>query len=361
MRVKIFGAGSIGNHLSNAARSLGWEVDICDISNDALERTKNLIYPSRYKKWDEKIGLYLNHEAPKGIYDLIFIGTPPKFHIPLAIEALKENPQGILIEKPLCTPDLNGADDLVAFSEDKNIPVYVGYDHTLAESTQLFLSKCISNEDIVWETLDVQFREHWGGIFNAHPWLNGPGDSYLGYSELGGGSTCEHSHALNLWQYFSQVLGKGQIVEVQAMMDFFVEDKVKYDKCAFFNLKTEKNFTGRVVQDVITKPSSKKARIQSGDAYLEWLCSYKENSDLVTNNINSEMEEIVFKKSRPEDFIVELKHIQNNLNYKEISPISLRNGLNTMLVIGAGFLSNKIKKNVFIDYSVGYNYKAFSY
>ena len=73
MKVKILGAGSIGNHLANAARSLDWEVHLCDISNDALKRTKNLIYPGRYKKWDERIKLYNNNKAPKGIYDIIFI------------------------------------------------------------------------------------------------------------------------------------------------------------------------------------------------------------------------------------------------------------------------------------------------
>ena len=40
--------------------------------------------------------------------------------------------------------------------------------------------------------------EHWGGIFNAHPWLNGPKDSYLGFTSKVGGSLCEHSHGLNL-------------------------------------------------------------------------------------------------------------------------------------------------------------------
>ena len=33
MRVKIYGAGSIGNHLANASRKLNWEVDIYDINH----------------------------------------------------------------------------------------------------------------------------------------------------------------------------------------------------------------------------------------------------------------------------------------------------------------------------------------
>ena len=38
------------------------------------------------------------------------------------------------------------------------------------------------------QTLDVEFREYWGGIFEAHPWLNGPQDSYLGFWKRGGGA-----------------------------------------------------------------------------------------------------------------------------------------------------------------------------
>ena len=48
MKIKIYGAGSIGNHLANASRTLGYSVDICDIDPAALERTKTQIYPSRY-------------------------------------------------------------------------------------------------------------------------------------------------------------------------------------------------------------------------------------------------------------------------------------------------------------------------
>ena len=45
MKVKIYGAGSIGNHLANASRQMGWSVDICDVDRSALKRTKNEIYP----------------------------------------------------------------------------------------------------------------------------------------------------------------------------------------------------------------------------------------------------------------------------------------------------------------------------
>ena len=42
-----------------------------------------------------------------------------------------------------------------------------------------------------------------GVVFAAHPWLSGPWETYLGYTERGG-ALAEHSHALNLWQYLAE-------------------------------------------------------------------------------------------------------------------------------------------------------------
>src|SRR5687768_13399421 len=133
-RVKIHGAGSIGNHLANASRALGWEVDVCDIDPAALARTRNDIYPSRYGSWDEKIGLFQSEEAPRGGYDLIFIGAPPDSHVPLARAALEEKPRAILVEKPVCGPDLAGLKELASSCRALGIMGFVGYDHVVGKA-----------------------------------------------------------------------------------------------------------------------------------------------------------------------------------------------------------------------------------
>ena len=76
MRVKVIGAGSIGNHLSHAARCLGWSVDLIDCDAAALERARNEIYPTRYGRWDEAIRLFTPDGAPNGGYDLILSARP---------------------------------------------------------------------------------------------------------------------------------------------------------------------------------------------------------------------------------------------------------------------------------------------
>ena len=91
-RVKIFGAGSIGNHLAHASRELGWEVVVCDVDQAALIRMQEETYPSRYGQWDCSINLCLSNEAPVGGFDLICVGTPPDQHVTLALQALEERP-----------------------------------------------------------------------------------------------------------------------------------------------------------------------------------------------------------------------------------------------------------------------------
>ena len=213
-KVKVLGAGSIGNHLANASRRCGWQVAICDLDPAALERTRNEIYPSRYGAWDEAIELYPVGDAPKSVYDLIVIGTPPDAHVDLAIEAIAEGPRAVLVEKPVCGPDLTRAQEMFDLAKERGVRLFVGYDHVVGASAVHALEKARSLGRI--ETLDVEFREYWGGIFAAHPWLDGPQDSYLGFWKRGGGASGEHSHAINLWEYFARGLGAGEVTEVKS-------------------------------------------------------------------------------------------------------------------------------------------------
>ena len=84
MKVKIYGAGSIGNHLGHACRNKGWDVLMCDSDPAALERTKQDIYPSRYGAWDEAIRLVTPDQLPDEDFDLVIIGTPPDSHLAIA-------------------------------------------------------------------------------------------------------------------------------------------------------------------------------------------------------------------------------------------------------------------------------------
>jgi predicted dehydrogenase len=363
-KVKIHGAGSIGNHLAQASRRMGWDVDICDIDSQALFRTKNQIYPSRYGEWDENINLYKSSDAPIGGYDLIIIGTPPDSHMELAISAVREGAKAVLVEKPLCTPSLEGAQELYDEAKKSGCLVFVGYDHAISKSA-LKMSNFLDTKilgDII--TLDVEFREFWGGIFKAHPWLAGPEDSYLGYFNRGGGACGEHSHAINLFQSFSHASKIGRINEVSASMDFIDSKGLNYDSISLLNFKTEKNILGRVIQDVVTQPTRKWARAQCEEGFIEWYCGNKPETDCIVYSKNSESAKVIeISKTRPDDFFEEMKHInevlENDAMYSQ-SPISLDRGLETMLVIAASYKSVRKKCPVKINYNSGFSDKAFS-
>ena len=348
MDILIFGAGSIGNHLANASKRLNWSVTILDIDPKALQRTKEEIYPQRYGSWDESIKLIDNIENLEKKPDLIIIGTPPDSHIKLASVALNLNPKAILIEKPLCTPSREGLNEFKVASANSSTKIFVGYNHILGSACQK-INTIINSKDFGEViTIDVEFREHWGGIFSAHNWLSGPSDSYLGFYEKGGGATGEHSHAINLWQYFAELTEFGDVVDVNAYMEFIKENNCNYDRLSLINLKSDKNLVGRVIQDVVTKPSRKWARIQFEKGFIEWECESNTNDSIKFQDNSMPLPEIInFPKTRPDDFIAELKHINENIKKNsDVSPISLKRGCDTMAIISAAYESGLCGKSI---------------
>ncbi len=364
MKTKVFGAGSIGNHLSNAARRLGWDVFLCDIDAAALERTRAEIYPQRYGVFDDAIRLVEVKDAPRGGFDLICIGTPPDHHIDLAFDAIAEVPRAIMIEKPVCRPDLERAQELHDAARATGIATFVGYDHVVGAAAcaadDTFRSGAIGK----LVTLDVEFREYWGGIFAAHPWLDGPHDSYLGYWQRGGGASGEHSHAINLWQHFARTADAGNVISVTADLDYVRDGTVDYDRICALNLTTESGLVGRVIQDVVTQPPRKWARLQGDHGFIEWQCTPRPDADLVRWQFgDAAPAEKYFTKTRPDDFIAELRHIADVLDpttpaTAATSPIALSRGLDTLRIIAAAHLSAAEHRTVRIDPAAGYSREA---
>ena len=361
-KAKIYGAGSIGNHLTYACRAKGWDVLMCDIDPEALKRTQSDIYPSRYGSWDPDIRLSTIDNLPDEDFDLVIIGTPPDSHLRLAKEVLKTKPpRVVLIEKPLCTPSLEGVQEILELQLVTGSFVAVGYNHTLTENTKR-VAHYLAQQSIGQPlTISATFREHWGGIFAAHPWLSGPQDTYLGFFDRGGGACGEHSHAINIWQHFAHVSGMGRIVEVSAMLDLVDDGRVKYDRICLANVRTETGFVGDIAQDVVTEPANKSVRIQGTNGCLEWFVNFDPDHDAIRFwDGKKEIQEELIPKTRPDDFKGEIDHIETILTEgaREDSPISLERGLDTMLVIAAVHVSHQQRKSVKINYELGYRLES---
>ncbi|MGB9499228.1 MAG: Gfo/Idh/MocA family protein [Dissulfuribacterales bacterium] len=358
-KVVIYGAGSIGNHLAHACRTKGWDVVMCDVDPEALKRTKEDIYPSRYGRWDQEIRLSSPDMVSGESFDVAVIGVPPDMHVRLATEVLEKNPpEVLLIEKPLCTPSLDGVQKLVELQKATGCFVAVGYNHCLTENSKHAARLLAENKIGKAITISARFREHWGGIFNAHPWLSGPVDSYLGFSDRGGGASGEHSHAINIWQHFARLAGGGRIVKVSATMDMIADGIVKYDRICLINVRTENGLVGDIVQDVVTEPPQKNVRIQGEIGFLEWIVNADDKHDAVRykDGLNDVRDKII-PKTRPDDFKGEIDHIEAILNGGDRpgSSISLARGLDTMMVIAAAHISFRHKRSVKIDYDRGYS------
>tara|TARA_B100000989_G_C19531606_1_gene470277 strand:+ start:1261 stop:2337 length:1077 start_codon:yes stop_codon:yes gene_type:complete len=351
MKVLILGCGSIGNHLANASRRMDWEVSMCDVDPNAIKRTKDLIYPSRYGGWDDKIKFIEFPTSEISKFDMVIVGTPPDTHIDLAIQALKIKPKCILIEKPLCGLDFSNIDQLINLANEENVKLFIGYDHSLSKAIAELKRLLDNNNFGKVETIDVDFREEWSGIFAAHPWLDGPSDSYLGYSKRGGGAAGEHSHGIHLWQYLSKISGQGTVTSVNCTMKKFKDSNVDYDKLSIMNFKTDKGLLGKCVQDVITKPSKKSARVQFDKGFLK--VSFTPKLDIISYSIenSNDIKELRFEKDRPSDFILELTHIDKCIKGDfdiENSPISINHGLDVMKIIKTAHISNDSNSIEFI-------------
>lgn len=360
MNVKIYGAGSIGNHLTHACRRMGWSVTVCDTDPAALKRMREEIYPGRYGKWDEQIKQVTSADEPTGGFDLICIGTPPEHHLPLALKALAEQPKAIQVEKPLCGPALSGLAQVVDLANEKAVKMFVGYDHVVGKGAR-YVDKLVAEGFLgKLETLDVEFREHWAGIFAAHPWLAGPEDTYLGYTERGGGASGEHSHALNLWQHFARVCGAGRVISVSAAIRMRKQGKAHFDDLCMLHLETESGLVGRVIQDVVTRPSRKWAKLQGDAGCIEFMIGGSPVGDLVKKiSPTGQVHEETLEKTRPDDFIEELCHIRDHIEKTSLSSsIGVDRGADTMLVLAAAHKSQLEGRRVGIDYSKGYSQSA---
>lgn len=206
------------------------------------------------------------------------------------------------------------------------------------------------------QALDCEIRSHWKNIFDAHPWLSGPKDTYLGFWKRGGGAGGEHIHALNLWQHFAHIAGAGKVTEVGAVLDFIEKDGASYDRSCFINLITEKGLVGRVAQDVITLPKKKFADLQFEKGHIEWYNDLTKTTDQVQLHEHGKDKQVFdITKSRLDEFFHEIKHIEAILQGKikiADSPVRLERGLDSMLVLAAAHKAHNEKKVVKVDYSI---------
>ncbi|MFN3152559.1 hypothetical protein, partial [Bremerella sp.] len=152
------------------------------------------------------------------------------------------------------------------------------------------------------------------------------------------------------------------VSEVDAKMVYESHDQGTYDSQCMLTLDTESGLVGRVVQDVVTFPPSKRAVVHGEKGSLQIVIGYKPGCDATILQVGDSAPVVnEFPKTRPDDFIQELRHIAAHLDDSAPeSPISLARGLDTMLVIAAAHESDAQASRMKLDYQRGYLLDAIS-
>lgn len=319
LKIKIIGAGSAGNHIAFAFKKFNAEIIMQDIDNLSLKRSKSKIYIQRYGKWDNNIRLVLTDDK-KNKYDCIIISTPPDTHIEILKKNLSQS-NIFLIEKPICEPNIKTIKKLkkiILLNKEKKI--MCGYNHRLFPSTKKFKS-ILNKQKNSLNYLNINFKENTAGFLKAHSWYKDLSESYLSNQKKGGGSLSEHSHALNLAQYF---LGDSNKLKLKfKFIKYFKSEQSFYDSNSSIFFQTNNKII-EVNQNFETTPTEKSVIADGKNFFLKLIYNFYKNNDciLYINKKTKSKKKFIFRKKRSDDFKYEADYLykiitSNNIVSKE--------------------------------------------
>ena len=335
MNVKIIGSGSAGNHIAYALQKFVKKITLTDLSKNALNRSKYKIYIPRYRTWSKKINQQIEGRDEDTYYDAIIISAPPNTHLPLLKKNINKS-KVFLIEKPICEPNqktINNFKKLIKKYKDKIF--LCGYNHRLFPST-ILLKSILKFEKNNFNFVEVKFKENTECFLKAHSWYKSLSDSYLSSSKKGGGSLCEHSHAINLSQHIFDDNFNFKLIYKD--LKFFKDKKSNYDLNSDM-IFSYKNKIIKIVQNFQSKPIEKEILVSGNNFFVKLIYNYKNSNDkIIYFNKKKKVSKIYnFKKKRSDDFIYEAKYLVKVIKEKKtkhsINPLSAKKGIKTMELI----------------------------
>ena len=329
--ILIFGAGSIGTHHANAARSLNCNVLICDIDSSKFEYMKNNLYPERYGSWDNKIKFvsYRDVFETNNIYDLIIIGVPPKNHLALlkkCFASLKF--KKILVEKPLCV--FNQSFAFINRLRYKN-KIYCGFNHSISESILFLINLILKNKIGKIKNIEINWKEDFNLILKAHPWIKSLKHSYLSNINEGGGGCHEYSHAIHLALILKNILFKNK-TQVCKDMVYKKRSGLYYDSVAKITFKDKLRSINLNI-DTILDPCEKNIKLIGDKGTIFWERRIEKNYEKIeirkSKNLNYK-----FKLTRRDDFINEIRCLLvKEKKHSNLSNINIKSAIEVMSIL----------------------------
>lgn len=318
MLVGIIGAGSIGNHFAHSFAKANWNILVLDNNVEAISRFTNEIYPGRYGKIPNEIQLTNSYEEFLNCtFDFVIIGTPPDTHTKIFEQVYRKLNCPILIEKPACTPDPKDFHHLCDLVSSYSSDVFIGFNHRVARSTQLLLNVLESSRFGKLTNINVIWDESWVGILNAHPWLDSPAASYLGFTERGGGALFEHSHGVDLALYMVSIFDSLKVSGLRSTIEFSTDDGCNYDKVVEIHATLLSGCEIHIHQDVVTFPAKKELRLEfeNGRAQVNFGVEGNRDDFEVEGFGQTEFRlSGTIEKARPDDFDQEVRMIERYLS-----------------------------------------------
>ncbi|MBD1109569.1 Gfo/Idh/MocA family oxidoreductase [Pelagibacterales bacterium SAG-MED50] len=334
MKIKIIGSGSAGNHISYAFRNFSKSITMTDKDLKSLRNSKKEIYLKRYKVWNKNI-IQKIEDNDNDNYDLIIVSSPPKTHLKLINKNIK-NSNLFLIEKPICEPDIKTIKKFEKIINTHKSKVFLcGYNHRLFPSTQKVLKILKKNklqQNI--KKIEVNFKENTSGFLKAHKWFKSLADSYLSKTKVGGGSLCEHSHAINLGQLFLNDK-IDQLKLIKSKVKYIKNAEENYDYDSKIELENKGKFI-QINQNFTTLPVEKNVKIFGDSFFIELIYNYEKSNDQIKffSKKFNKIKTFNFKKKRSDDFFYEAEFLFKLYNGKINNEIlCAKSGIKTMKIV----------------------------
>lgn len=314
----VAGCGSIGQrHLRNLHHLGLRRLTTCDPDPDRLAPLAAELPIRTFSGFEEA----LNQSEP----DLVFICTPPIYHVAQALKALRTNAH-VFVEKPL-SHTLTGVAELAAEARARRRIVQVGYNLRFHPGIRQL--KKMVEEKIIGRVLYAraevgQYLPEW------RPWQ----DYRVGYSarrELGGGIILDASHEID---YIIWLLGKPS--EVFCMADRVSDLEVDVEDCATLLLRFEDRCFADVHMDFIQRTYARTCKIVGSEGTLWW--DYSLNEVRLTKP-GGQAQTVGFEFDADQMYLDELHHFLTCVETRIDPLVTLEAGRNTMEVAAAALVS----------------------
>jgi predicted dehydrogenase len=250
--VLVVGAGSIGRrHMTNLRHLGSQKLAATDPDPGRLSPVVDELGVAGFPDLDEALRMV----QP----DVVFVCTPPAFHIEHALRAIRSGAD-VFIEKPL-SHRLEGVAALRSEADKLARVVHVGYNLRFHPGIQT-LKRLVEGGAagrILWARAEVaQYLPDW------RPWQDYR-QSYTACHELGGGIILDASHEID---YMLWLLGPPS--ELTCMAGKVSELDVNVEDCATMLIRLRSGAQADVHMDFAQRTASRSCVVAGDRARLEW-------------------------------------------------------------------------------------------